>query len=135
MRLAPKCRGDPLEELIRILGLLTQFVVEKIDNHQEPGGEPMAKLQQHAAAVLRLLVRLLKLKIPTCGAKPEALADGPPSLWMSGNRMRNGSRTSLRGCRMIEPPVSAAVLNGGLPLDGGHGLWRSSAIDWSAWRR
>lgn len=74
-----KCRGDPLEELIRILGLLTQFVVEKMDSQeaQESQDGTETHLQQHAVAVLNLLVRLLKLKIPTCGAKPEAITDGP----------------------------------------------------------
>ena len=104
-----KCRGDPLEELIRILGLLTQFVVEKIDNQQEPGSEPMAMLQQHAAAVLRLLVRLLKLKIPTCGAKPEALADGPIPV---DERQQDAEWIQNLFERLSddEPPVSTPVL-------------------------
>ncbi|CAK9002852.1 E3 ubiquitin-protein ligase UPL2 (Ubiquitin-protein ligase 2) (HECT-type E3 ubiquitin transferase UPL2) [Durusdinium trenchii] len=106
-----KCRGDPLEELIRILGLLTQFVVEKIDSQEtnEQNEEVMQQLQQHAAAVLRLLVRLLKLKIPTCGAKPEAITDGPipvderqqDSEWIQNLFERLSDE---------EPPVSAACL-------------------------
>ena len=105
-----KSRGDPLEELIRTLGLLTQLVVEKIDSHPETNEESeMQKLQEHAAAILKLLVQLLKLKIPTYGAKPEAIADGPipvderqqDSEWIQNllERLPDG-----------EPAVSAACL-------------------------
>ncbi|CAJ1372914.1 unnamed protein product [Effrenium voratum] len=70
-----KCRGDPLEEMIRVLGLLTQFAVERLDAHDD--GNVCQLAQQQAAAILHLLVRILKLRIPTCGAKPEAITDGP----------------------------------------------------------
>ena len=109
-----KCRGDPLEELIRILGLLTQFVVERMDNSEvslDEDGE--AQLGRHAEAVLNLLVRLLKLKIPTCGAKPEAITDGPipvderqqDSEWIQNLFERLADAPGNE-----EPPVKAATL-------------------------
>eukprot|EP00438_Fugacium_kawagutii_P005104 Skav212215 [mRNA] locus=scaffold862:27661:30312:+ [translate_table: standard] len=105
-----KCRGDPLEELIRILGLLTQFVVEKMDSREAQGeAQETDDLQQHAVAVLNLLVRLLKLKIPTCGAKPEAITDGPIPV---DERQQDSEWIQNLFERLAddEPPVKAATL-------------------------
>ena len=107
-----KCRGDPLEELIRILGLLTQFVVEKMDNQEAQeaqDGTEVQQLQQHAVAVLNLLVRLLKLKIPTCGAKPEAITEGPIPV---DERQQDSEWIQNLFERLAddEPPVKASTL-------------------------
>lgn len=74
--ISAKNRTDPLEELTRLCGILTQFALSKFEDNRNQRAK-VEKAKTDAATLLNFLVRVLMLQIPTCAPKPEAgLASG-----------------------------------------------------------
>lgn len=103
-----KVRGDALEEMIRVCGLLTQLSIERIDSMDE--GEALAAVQHHAIELMHVLVRMLKLKIPTCGSKPEAITEGPIPVDERQQDSEWIQNLFERLPELEEPPVKTTVL-------------------------
>jgi len=68
-QISAKNRGDPLEELTRLSGVLAQYLLSKIE---ECRGDRPADLRRQAGLLLGFLVRLLMLRIPTCSPRAES---------------------------------------------------------------
>mmetsp|Transcript_83820 Transcript_83820/g.233815 ORF Transcript_83820/g.233815 Transcript_83820/m.233815 type:complete len:920 (-) Transcript_83820:177-2936(-) len=77
-QISAKNRGDPLEEITRLLGVLTQIVVEKFEaDDARQGGASLKDVRRQACLLLNLQVRVLMLRIPTCAPKADSLTGGP----------------------------------------------------------
>jgi len=66
--ISAKNRGDPLEEIVRLGGVLAHYVTRLFD---EAATNATDGPRKQAVALLGLLVRVLALPIPTCGPKSE----------------------------------------------------------------
>lgn len=72
--ISAKCRGDPLEELVRLGGILAQFVLTNTEESLSARGSRRRHedSKRQSMLLLNFLVRILTLRIPTCVWKPEA---------------------------------------------------------------
>eukprot|EP00927_Polykrikos_kofoidii_P072968 TRINITY_DN69054_c0_g1_i1.p1 TRINITY_DN69054_c0_g1~~TRINITY_DN69054_c0_g1_i1.p1 ORF type:complete len:881 (+),score=157.90 TRINITY_DN69054_c0_g1_i1:46-2688(+) len=80
-KISAKHRGDPLEELTRLVGVLTQIVSEKFDAEESRRGDSATKgvesARRQAMLLLNINLKTLMLRIPTCTPKAESLTGGP----------------------------------------------------------
>jgi len=78
--ISAKARADFLEEIVRLSGLLSQFVMNKFEEGPVEVGSGRRRTKElmraEAARLLNLLVRVLMLRIPTCVQKSDAAAPG-----------------------------------------------------------
>jgi hypothetical protein len=65
-------RGNLVEELVRLAGILTQLVLSAFEDASRRR-EPTST--QQAVRLLHFLVRMLMLRVPTCGPKAEAASN------------------------------------------------------------
>jgi len=73
-----KVRGDMLEELVRLSGVLTQYILNRYEDNESgrTSRRRTEEARQQASTLLLFMVRVLMLEIPTCVQKAEAVAPG-----------------------------------------------------------
>lgn len=80
-QISAKSRGDPLEEMTRLVGVLGQMLSERFEAEESRlrgrPGPSFKPLLRQGKLLLNFLVRILLLRIPTYAPKADTLGGGP----------------------------------------------------------